>query len=153
MASKNKNIVYLNCQFDDNFSGVMIFEKNKNYHLYQTLFSQYGLAIKLDDRRHVIFDGEEILRLNLSLNHINYIFGHEIGHHILKHRAKRNYRHEMEADWAAVLICLRSGNKSSSMLAKYEFYNRYGFTYLELAVSQKKRDSINEYLETISIYK
>ena len=113
------------------------------------MFTQYGIAIKFDKHKHVIFDGEEILRLNLNLNHLHYIFAHEIGHHILKHRAKRNYRHEMEADWAAVLICLRSGNKSSVMLAKYEFYNRYGFTYLELVVSEKKRQIINQYLESI----
>jgi hypothetical protein len=147
--NSNKNIEYLNCPFDNQFTGAIIFQEHPNYKIYQQLFLKYGLAIKLDDQKQVIFDGQEILNQNLNLNHIHYIFGHEIGHHILNHHARRNRRHEMEADWAAVLICLRSGNKSAAMLAKYEFYNRYGFTYLELAVSQKKKDIIQEYLETI----
>ena len=147
---KRKNI--LTCSFDPRFKGVALFEGYPHYQLFkEQLFAKAGLAFLLKDERVVFFDGERILTENLTTNHIIYVFAHEIGHYILGHNMKRNYRLEMEADWAAVNICVHIKKKSAAMLATYEFYNRYGFTYKELAISEKKKLQLTAYLETLDI--
>lgn len=131
---------------------IVLFEGHPNYQLYkEQLFSKAGLACILGNGKIIFFDGERIVAEKLSKNHITYIFAHEIGHFILGHKMTRNYRLEMEADWAAVNICVHVKKKSAAMLAKYEFYNRYGFAYQELLVSETKRQQLTTYLSTLDI--
>jgi hypothetical protein len=149
---KRANLMYLECNFDPNFNGVALFQNHPSYKLYkEELFSKAGLAFILIDHKVIFFDGERIAEEKLNKNHILYVFAHEIGHHVLGHNSRRNYRLEMEADWAAVNICVHTKRKSAAMLAIYEFYNRYGFSYQELSVSNKKRQQLSAYLESLNI--
>lgn len=149
---KRKNLLYLECNFDPSFNGVALFKDHPNYTLFkENLFAKAGLAFILKDQKVIFFDGERITEENLTNNHITYVFAHEVGHHVLEHKAKRNYRLEMEADWAAVNICVHMKKRSAAMLAKYEFYNRYGFVYQDLVVSEKKRQQLSAYLVTLDI--
>lgn len=149
---KKEKILYLECVFDRSFNGVALFKQHVDYAIFkENLFSKAGLAFILKDQKVIFFDGERMAEENLTMNHILYVFAHEIGHHILGHIMKRNYRLEMEADWAAINICAHTMKKSATMIAKYEFYNRYGFSYQELLVSEKKRSLLSAYLETLDI--
>ena len=149
---KKEKILYLDCVFDRSFNGVALFKQHADYDIFkEALFSKAGLAFILKDQKMIFFDGERIVAENLTINHILYVFAHEIGHHILGHIMKRNYRLEMEADWVAINICSHTLKKSAAMIAKYEFYNRYGFSYQELLVSEKKKALLTGYLQTLDI--
>lgn len=150
---KTEKMIYLECKIDPSFNGIIIFEDHPSYSLFKSeLFSKSGLAFILSGQRVVIFDGERILTENLSAGHLAYIFAHEIGHYILEHANKRrSIRIEMEADWAAIQICSHLRRKSATMLAKYEFFNRYGLGYLEATISEKKKMLVQRYLKTLNI--